>query len=1567
MGVTIPGSVNTISASAFSSCDNLENVVILNGVVSIEEEAFAFSDKLTHVVIPSSVTSIASDAFSYCKSLTKIEISNDNSSFTLKNGVVYSKNMEKLIIFPAMLGVSSFAISNETTTIADYAFQNSNNLKEVIIPDSVTSIRTYAFSYSQNLASVTIPGTIEEIQYCTFAYSPGLIDVKIKSGVHTIGNWAFRECTNLRTVTIPRSVESIRDYAFYDCNNLSDVYYTGSEEEWEAIRIGSANSCLLNANIHFNCEGPDLEKYTEIRYFRKWDADTQTAYWGEEPPIVEGLDLGSQVTAETDTSFSANVDNLVGTYVLVETKPRADGMIGPDILLSIKPVDTKIGTVASADENTIVIDGETYNTPDDLMFPDSYVGKTVRYYLYNGELISFEVSQSNDKVYDVVLNEYRDICSMTRDEYDSQYKESDYTYVNQLMMRYYHIYGDMQIVYAFYDIDNNGIAELLVGRGNEQRATIIGLYAFDGNAAVTLNNTAGERSSVKIYTDGTVFMGGALSASEYVSKYYRFDASGYKLTEVSAGSLTEFTNFDWKPLGESENSKYRFVLSPDAENLTVATGNTLDIECYLYYGEEIVSVWNEPQLSFGYTVGDEPVSDVLRYEGCRTCENGYVFTFQGIAIGTAGITLYDEDTKTKLQTTITVTSDIEEGDTVRGEWIKQHMEYAESDTYEADIIPGYQGLMYDEFKKIMDDSGIKFYDITNAVVNFLNANKEDFDQADMYEMLLAELMYSSNGKNAAEELYINNLAETILMYTKKLNDVLPKAGHEYDKIREKIEALHKLDKVDNVISDDFFEATQAIEDAFGDLDINGQLKEAASDLGWDLIFDSVTSVADTAGSVFKYMCYTKAYSATSDDFKNVMNALSYKVRRELGPEAFPELGDKAQQVNWSEFARACDSFVESLEKSEQDGMEEEIEAIIGEGISSFGLNAVKSIAMASVDFICELIPVVNLYPKLRAALTAGKSIVEMCTDIDEQSERLDLVTKLYCMAVALDSVTDDYANMLDEDYFWISTTFDESVSLYRTAMLKAIEYMDAYEYSLYQYEWCNAILMETKNEILAHYHTMIRALGAEKSRIESIECHDSNMSYDPTTDTIVTQYQDAPLYVVACPVDVIITAADGMQIAYLSNDSCNVAAGHEWYYRTITTESGEVLKVAMVPEGYNLSLKGTATGTMNVSVSSVIGNQEYDVQHFHSVPVSEGSVGYFVDNGSDGKKLIVDDNQQEEATGEYFHTYELSGFNWAEDHTCVATFGCISGDDTQTANCTVTSSTTPATETEAGKIVYTATVDFGGQTYTDTKTETIPATGHSTHQAGTKWISDGMQHWHKCTGCDEKLNLTDHSGGTATCTKKAVCSVCGVSYGNLADHEYETSWNQGDANGHWHECKNCSAHDAQVKHTPGATATEDTAQFCTVCGYVITPALGHSCTAGSKWYSNGTYHWHVCTSCGAWVKTSYHSYSSDTDEICNVCSYTRTVTATEPTQETEVAMTETTESTDPGEEVIAIETAPTTVPTEANENHSDDAVSEDTDSHGVSGVLITVFAIVALGSLAALAILLVYKKRSESK
>ena len=76
--------------------------------------------------------------------------------------------------------------------------------------------------------------------------------IKIPSTVTEIGDYAFSNCEKLTSIEIPTSVTSIGIYAFSGCSRLTNVYYTGIEEDWAKITIGSGNSRLTSATIHYN-------------------------------------------------------------------------------------------------------------------------------------------------------------------------------------------------------------------------------------------------------------------------------------------------------------------------------------------------------------------------------------------------------------------------------------------------------------------------------------------------------------------------------------------------------------------------------------------------------------------------------------------------------------------------------------------------------------------------------------------------------------------------------------------------------------------------------------------------------------------------------------------------------------------------------------------------------------------------------------------------------------------------------------------------------------------------------------------------------------------------------------------------------------------------------------------------------------------------------------------------------------------------------------------------------------------------------------------------------------------
>ena len=77
---------------------------------------------------------------------------------------------------------------------------------------------------------------------------------------------------------------------------------------------------------------------------------------------------------------------------------------------------------------------------------------------------------------------------------------------------------------------------------------------------------------------------------------------------------------------------------------------------------------------------------------------------------------------------------------------------------------------------------------------------------------------------------------------------------------------------------------------------------------------------------------------------------------------------------------------------------------------------------------------------------------------------------------------------------------------------------------------------------------------------------------------------------------------------------------------------------------------------------------------------------------------------------------------------------------------------------------------------------------------------------------------TKHTGGTATCTKKAVCKFCGEEYGEYASHNYGDKY-ESDGTYHWKKCQNegCDATTEKEAHTGGEATTTKRA-VCEVCG-----------------------------------------------------------------------------------------------------------------------------------------------------
>lgn len=283
--ITIPNSVTSISRGTFDGCSSLENFEIHNNVNSIGDYAFRGCSKLTNIYVPSSVQTIGYGAFEGCSSLESITLPFVGQNNQLKSEGSYLTHFG--IIFGYTFSndyIDGWHACEETrqpySITGYYKYNIPESLKSVTILEGITSINPWAFRNCVGLESINVPNGITKIGEYAFACCE-FDSFIIPDTVTEVHGRAFLGCLHTKIV-IPKSLTYIQESAFERWIYITDIYFTGTEKEWEELVLDEHSlSSISRATIYYFSENEPTEG---VNYWHYVDgvATPWTAFVSEE-------------------------------------------------------------------------------------------------------------------------------------------------------------------------------------------------------------------------------------------------------------------------------------------------------------------------------------------------------------------------------------------------------------------------------------------------------------------------------------------------------------------------------------------------------------------------------------------------------------------------------------------------------------------------------------------------------------------------------------------------------------------------------------------------------------------------------------------------------------------------------------------------------------------------------------------------------------------------------------------------------------------------------------------------------------------------------------------------------------------------------------------------------------------------------------------------------------------------------------------------------------------------------------------------------------------------------------
>lgn len=219
---TVPAGTTTIAQDAFSG-RHLTGLTLPEGLTTIIEYAFWGTTIDGPLTLPASLTDISEDAFSECHGVTAFNIAPANTTFVSRDGVLFSKDMTTLRLYPIGRPADAYIVPDGVTTIGANAFRAAQNLKHLYLPEGLTTISPVAVYGCEGLTELIIPASVTSIGGYAFGVCKSLANIYCRSTVPAqAGEGAFYYTAKGCILHIPMGTKSAYQNKGWNGNFLSN-------------------------------------------------------------------------------------------------------------------------------------------------------------------------------------------------------------------------------------------------------------------------------------------------------------------------------------------------------------------------------------------------------------------------------------------------------------------------------------------------------------------------------------------------------------------------------------------------------------------------------------------------------------------------------------------------------------------------------------------------------------------------------------------------------------------------------------------------------------------------------------------------------------------------------------------------------------------------------------------------------------------------------------------------------------------------------------------------------------------------------------------------------------------------------------------------------------------------------------------------------------------------------------------------------------------------------------------------------------------------------------------------